>query len=139
MIAFLLSNVTAMAVTIIGYGVAYMLVGPVLGFIAGAGDMDCSSIQDLQRVVMRLAVEVVRAAYAEALLKHELPPSTVGLIHIYADENIAALDETSGDPLDGLLDVAHDLMNERYDAFGHSPPHRPLRTGGVPRVSHNIP
>ncbi|MFG2006097.1 hypothetical protein ACGFNU_43795 [Spirillospora sp. NPDC048911] len=46
-----------------------------------------------QRTMLLLAVEVVRAAYEEALLKHGLLPSTVALIHSYAEENLAALDE----------------------------------------------
>lgn len=41
---------------------------------------------------LRLAVEVVRAAYQEAMTKHGLLPSTVELIHTYAEENLAALD-----------------------------------------------
>lgn len=41
---------------------------------------------------LRLAVEVVRAAYQEAMVMHGLLPATVELIHSYAEENLAALD-----------------------------------------------
>lgn len=40
---------------------------------------------------LRLAVEVVRAAYQEAMTKHGLPPATVELIHTSAEEDLAAL------------------------------------------------
>ncbi|GAA1555307.1 hypothetical protein GCM10009678_42890 [Actinomadura kijaniata] len=42
-------------------------------------------------LAMRLAAEVVKAAYEEAMRRHGLLPSTVALISDYAEQNLAAL------------------------------------------------
>lgn len=41
------------------------------------------------------AAEIVRAAYEEALRRHSLLPSTIELIHTYAEENLSALNESN--------------------------------------------
>ncbi|KAB2342928.1 hypothetical protein [Actinomadura rudentiformis] len=46
-----------------------------------------------RQVTLLAAVEMVRAAYEEALIMHGMLPSTVALIHTYADANLAALEE----------------------------------------------
>ncbi|WP_067489422.1 hypothetical protein [Actinomadura hibisca] len=42
---------------------------------------------------LRLAAEVVKAAYEEALRRHGMLPSTITLISSYAEDNLTALHE----------------------------------------------
>lgn len=39
------------------------------------------------------ALEITRAAYEEAMRRHSLLPSTIALIHTYAEQHLSALDE----------------------------------------------
>ncbi|MFC5182172.1 hypothetical protein [Actinomadura harenae] len=61
--------------------------------------MDGASEQRMERVFIRLAVQIVTAAYAEAMRRHGLLPSTIAVITTYAEENLAALErEPDGVP-----------------------------------------
>ncbi|KAB2339177.1 hypothetical protein [Actinomadura rudentiformis] len=68
------------------------------------------------------AMEVARAAYEEALLKHGMLPSTVALIHTYAEANLAALEEEPDDPMVSLLDTATPFPDNDRDVPEQSPP-----------------
>ncbi|MFP3968361.1 hypothetical protein SMC26_39110 [Actinomadura fulvescens] len=78
--------------------------------------------------MMRLAVEVVKVAYQEALVRHGMFPGTVALIDCYTQEHLAALDSDPeslpGDVIYQLLDAAEDLMDGSAcrDLPEHSPP-----------------
>ncbi|MFG1997516.1 hypothetical protein ACGFNU_00020 [Spirillospora sp. NPDC048911] len=56
--------------------------------------MDGATPEQLQRIVLRLALNVAKAAYEEALLRHGMLKGTVELIHAYADHNLADLEDT---------------------------------------------
>lgn len=61
------------------------------------GSVEQTSADDLRRVAMRLAVEVVKSAHEEAMFQHGMLRSTVTLISTYAQANLDALD-AQGDP-----------------------------------------
>ncbi|RMI44498.1 hypothetical protein EBO15_12700 [Actinomadura harenae] len=47
--------------------------------------------------MLRLAAEITKSAYADAMRRHGLLPSTISVITGYAEENLAALDHESSD------------------------------------------
>ncbi|MFC5185664.1 hypothetical protein [Actinomadura harenae] len=59
--------------------------------------MDGATTVRLESTVLRLAADITKAAYRDAMRRHGLLPSTISLIGMYAEENLAALDEESSD------------------------------------------